>query len=392
MSTPRWLLFIVRGMSVVEALQTLRAMSVLGELAAGVFSRADLDGWGFRDAGLWERLAKTYFGPTRHKRLQAAAREAAESLSLDAVAVIEKHLRKLSPQAPVSAMQVRVELCGLRGTVAEIDREAAVRVAAYNRQVSGAGDGRRLRSMKGGKNTDAYGTRTFSLTLLEREAAHVNARLDPVIARLRKEDGSLGYEEAKGIATYRQLVGAVGEGVPAPPVPRPFVVLPKEKFVEVLRQEGDETVFGLSDGTTMTGAELVAQGMAEDGYFGIFDPVEGGVNAYRGRRFANEKQRLLLAAETLVCPTPECTTPADLSQVHHIRPWSEGGQTNLSNMTIACKVHNGRNDDDPNAPPIHGRLERRPGGVVHIPPDGGPPRVNRHPIRRLSAMGLLADA
>ncbi|MDO5670482.1 MAG: HNH endonuclease signature motif containing protein [Corynebacterium sp.] len=379
-------------MDTLQALAALRAMRVFGDIAAGALTRAHLDECGIRDAGLWERMSQIYFGPTRYKKLQAAAREAAAPLSPDAVAVIEKHLRKLSPKAAVTPMEVRVELCELRGTVAEIDQEAAARVAAYNRQAPGEDDGWRLRSMKGGKNTDPFGTRTFSLTLLEREAAHVNAHLDPIIKQLRDSDATLGYEEAKGIAAYRQLVGAVGEGVPSPPLPRPFVLIPKNKYVEILRQEGDETIFGLSDGTTMTGAELAAQGMAEDAYFGIFSPLEGGINAYRQERFANEKQRLLLAAETLVCPTPECTTPADLSQVHHIKPWSKGGETNLPNMTIACKVHNGRNDDDPNAPPKFGRLERQPGGVVFIPPDGGPPRVNRHPIRKLSAMGLLADA
>jgi len=122
---------------------------------------------------------------------------------------------------------------------------------------------------------------------------------------------------------------------------------------------------------------------------GLYDPISGGVNMYREERFATWKQRMLLAAETILCPHPGCTTPASQCQVHHLTAWEQGGETNIENLSMACAVHNARNDDDPNAPPRNGRLERRPGGVVHLPPDGGPPRENIHPIRQLSAMALI---
>ncbi|HJD77580.1 MAG TPA: hypothetical protein K8V93_01030, partial [Corynebacterium pollutisoli] len=122
-------------MTTVAALQALRAMTVLEEISSGAVTRDVLDRLGVRDARLWERLAVTYYGPTRYKKLQAAAREAAVPLSLDAVAVIEKHLRSLLGGASVTVEELRVELCGLRGTVGEIDRAAAARVREYNRTV-----------------------------------------------------------------------------------------------------------------------------------------------------------------------------------------------------------------------------------------------------------------
>ena len=161
--------------------------------------------------------------------------------------------------------------------------------------------------------------------------------------------------------------------------------------MKVLRQEGDETIFARTDGTTITGAELVAEAMVAEGYVGVFDPVDGGVNMYRDERFANFKQRVLLSAETVVCPYPGCTTPASECQVHHLTAWAQGGETNISNLTMLCGVHNARNDDDPGKPPKHGRMERVPGGVVHHPPGGGPPRGNIHPIRDLSAMALAGS-
>ena len=370
-------------MNTLDALEALRAMTLLGDLASGKITRAVIEELGFRDAGRWEKLTATYFGPTRRRKLQAAAREAAASLSLDAVVVIEKHLRHVSPDAE---WELRVELCGLRGTVDEIDREAAARVRAHLRP----GNNRGLRAVQGGKNSDALGMRTLTARLPERDMARMLSYLDATAATLRAKNPSLSLKKARADALVTHVTGGIPGNVPPPPVP--MVVIPKPKYAELLRQDGDETVFGLTDGTTITGRELVAEGMAEEGYFGLFCPTEGGMNLYREQRFASPKQRALLAAETLLCPTPGCTTPADQCQVHHIVPWAQGGETNMPNMTIACRVHNARNDDNPHAPPRNGRLERRPGGVVHIPPDGRPPRSNRHPVRRLSAMGILADA
>jgi len=379
-------------MTTVAALQALRAMTVLEEISSGAVTRDVLDRLGVRDARLWERLAVTYYGPTRYRRLQAAAREAAVPLSLDAVAVIEKHLRSLLRGASVTVEELRVELCSLRGTVGEIDRAAAARVREHNRSVKdAAAKAYGKRALRGGKNTDALGMRTLTLTLPERQISHIIATLLPAADKARAADPRLGYEPAMADAAYQHLTTGGGTGGGVPPVV-PLVVMGLPDYAAVLRQEGDETVFALTDGTTITGKELVEHEMASHGLVGVYDPVDGGVNLYRDQRCASFKQRMLLAAETILCPTPGCTTPADQCQVHHLTPWKHGGETNLDNLTMACRVHNARNDDDPDTPPRNGRLAREPGGVVHHPPDGGPPRTNTHPIRNLSAMGLITDA
>jgi len=373
-------------MDIDAALQALRGMRVLEELSSGRLSTSRIEALGFRDAGAWERLAGVYFGPTRHKRLQAAARVAAEGLSLDALGVVEKHTRKLLKGAAVTEWELRVELCGLRGTVGEIDRAAAARVRDYNRTVDDVEQqayGRR--SIKGGKNTDSQGLRTITITGPERHITGFLGRLRPTASRLRRENPKLGYEQALYDALMQ--AGPVGGG-PVAPVPQVVVHLPD--WVQILRGEGSDTVLGLTDGTTMTGAQMLEQVTADYYYVGLYHPVEGPVDLYRSQRTASLKQRMLLAAESLICEGPGCTTPADECQFHHLTAWEYEGETNLANMTAACRVHNGRNDDDPHAPPRNGRFEREPGGVVFHPPDGGPPRVNRHPQRRLSAMGLLA--
>lgn len=376
-------------MTTIELLTALRAMTVLGEISSGTVTVADLDRLGVRDARAWDKLAGVYFGPTRHRKLQAAARDAGAELSLDAVMVVEKHTRKLLKGAAVSQWELRVELCGLRGTVAEIDRAAAARVRDYNRTVPDAENkARGKRALRGGKNTDALGLRTFTVTGPERAIENVLSHVRAGATRLRREDPGLSYEQAM----YDSFITSQGgTGLTAAP-PVVLTVLPLPESMKVLRQEGDETIFARTDGTTITGAELVAEAMASEGYVGIFDPVDGGVNMYRDERFANFKQRVLLSAETIVCPYPGCTTPASECQVHHLTAWAQGGNTNISNLTMLCGVHNARNDDDPDKPPRHGRMERAPGGVVHHPPDGGPPRRNIHPIRDLSAAALVSTS
>ncbi|AJE32123.1 hypothetical protein B842_01335 [Corynebacterium humireducens NBRC 106098 = DSM 45392] len=375
-------------MNLIAAFEALRAMPVLEALATGTVDVAALSGLGFRDAGAWRKLAGVYFGPTRHRKLQKAAREAAVGLSLDALGVVEKHARKLLKGAAVTPWELRVELCALRGTVNEIDQAAATRVRDYNRDVDDA-EKKAFggRSLKGGKNTDARGLRTITVTLPERQMATLIAHLLVTARDARRQDHRLSWEQAMADALYSHVLGGTPSGGVPPEVPHVVIGLPD--YAKLLRQEGDETIFALTDGTTITGAELVAREMATVGVVGLYDPVSGGVNMYREERFATWKQRMLLAAETILCPHPGCTTPASQCQVHHLTAWEQGGETNIENLSMACAVHNARNDDDPNAPPRNGRLERRPGGVVHLPPDGGPPRSNIHPIRKLSAMALI---
>ncbi|WP_156119508.1 HNH endonuclease signature motif containing protein [Corynebacterium humireducens] len=372
-------------MNLMTAFEALRAMPVLEALTAGTVDAAALSELGFRDAGAWQKLAGVYFGPTRHRKLQAAARDAAVGLSLDALGVVEKNTRRLLSGAAVTPWELRVELCALRGTVAEIDQAAAARVRDYNRGVEDAEKkAYGGRSLKGGKNTDARGLRTATFTGPEHLMAAFLGDLHTKAQELRRADPRLSYEQAMFDALL-----AGGAGVSGPVTPVPHVVIGLPDYAKLLRQEGDETIFALTDGTTITGAELVAREMATVGVVGLYDPISGGVNMYREERFATWKQRMLLAAETILCPHPGCTTPASQCQVHHLIAWEQGGETNIENLSMACAVHNARNDDDPNAPPRNGRLERRPGGVVHLPPDGGPPRENIHPIRKLSAMALI---
>lgn len=381
----------VPDVDIIDALTALnrQGMNLLAALADGRLNRARLVSFGYSGstAGEWVALSETYFGRTRHRRQQGRAVEAARAggLSVEAIAAVEKHVRKLLDG---DEWALRVELCALTGTVDEIDKAAAARVRELNRAVPDAeakSFGRR--SLKGGKNTDACGLRHISVGLPERTMADILTRLRETAAKLRRSDKKLTYEQAMADAFVAHLLG---DASGTPSVITPLVVIGLPDWAKLLRHEADDTLFGLTDGTTMTGAELIRARMAEHHLVGIWDPFTGPVNLYRAERLANLKQRLLASADTLLCPVRDCTTSADECQMHHLDAWVAGGETNLDRMTVACRVHNARNDDNPGAPPRHGRLDRDESGrIVFRPPDGSGPVTNSHPVRRLSAREVV---
>lgn len=377
---------------IIEALTALggQGINLLSALADGRLNRARVVSLGYSasTAGSWAAMSETYFGRTRHRRQQSLAVETARrgGLSLEALEAVEKHVRKLLGG---DVWALRIELCALTGTVDEIHRAAAARVRELNRAVPGAEEkSHGKRSLKGGKNTDACGLRHITVGLPERTMADVLARLRRTATTLRNDTPKLTYEQSMADAFVSHLLGGASG---APSAITPLVVIGLPDWVKFLRNEADETLFGLSDGTTMSGAELVKARMAQHHLVGIWDPFSGPVNLYRSERFANQKQRLLLSADTLLCPVRDCTTSADECQVHHLDAWNLGGETNLGTMTMACRVHNTRNDDDPNAPPRHGRLCRDDDGrTVFHPPDGSGPVINNHAVRRLSAREVVS--
>lgn len=348
-------------------LQGLAELSV-PELAGTLISKST--------AGQLLHAAGIYWSPTKHPRKQRVAREAAlaSSMSVDALIILERHLRKLFRGSDEWA--VRTELCALTGTVDDIDRAAADIVRRHNQQQDS--DSRAHRSLKGGKNTDAAGCRTISVTGPEREMAAFLRGLEKKASALRID--GVTYEQAM----YDALMS--NDGAPRE-ILTPMVVIGLPDWAKLLRHEGSETIFALTDGTTLTGAELIARLMSDHHLVGLYDPLTGPVNAYQSQRLPSPKQRLLTSSEAILCEWPGCTTSADSSSDHHIIAYKNGGPTNILNLAKLCRLHNGHNDDDPERP-RHGRIERINGLPVWVPPDGGPPQRSRHPIKKFSAAEL----
>ena len=79
-----------------------------------------------------------------------------------------------------------------------------------------------------------------------------------------------------------------------------------------------------------------------DHYLSVFDnhhriPLHLG----RARRTASTGQRLALFARDRGCTHPHCTQPAAQCQAHHaVTDWQHGGNTDITDLTLACGPHN----------------------------------------------------
>ena len=365
-------------------------------------------------------LAETYFGTTAFRRQQreSIAASRANGHSLTALLTIERHAAKLKKKR--DAWALRRELCGMKGKVSDIDKRGRARVKELKGPV------KRQPGVKIYRRAD--GPWTMSITGPSADIADMHAAIDKdsplasvqnifhgeaaarpsvttnVVLRLDELDRIVDFGSgpkpapgpkpgpgAKPASSSNPQPGSSSNaragssaGTNSKPSADSASGSPAGSSSDVSADSGpgadqgaDSThgsdsdgdiVVQLTNGATMTGAELVRRAFTEHGYVTLIHPVEGPVNLYRTSRFASAKQRLMAAAENPVCPWPECRYPADECQVHHLNAWKNGGETNSRNLTIACPYHNGVNDDDPNAPPLRGHLARVNGTIRWLPP------------------------
>lgn len=349
-------------------------------------------------------LANTYFGTTAFRRQQreSIAASRANGHSLTALLTIERHAAKLKKKR--DAWALRRELCGMKGKVSDIDKRGRARVKELKGPV------KRQPGVKIYRRAD--GPWTMSITGPSADIADMHAAIDKdsplasvqnifhgeaaarpsvttnVVLRLDELDRIVDFGSGPKPAAGSKSATDHKPGSSTSPQPgsssnaragssagtnsNPSAGSASNAAAGADSTHGSDSdgdiVVQLTNGATMTGAELVRRAFTEHGYVTLIHPVEGPVNLYRTSRFASAKQRLMAAAENPVCPWPECRYPADECQVHHLNAWKNGGETNSRNLTIACPYHNGVNDDDPNAPPLRGHLARVNGTIRWLPP------------------------
>ncbi len=349
-------------------------------------------------------LANTYFGTTAFRRQQreSIAASRANGHSLTALLTIERHAAKLKKKR--DAWALRRELCGMKGKVSDIDKRGRARVKELKGPV------KRQPGVKIYRRAD--GPWTMSITGPSADIADMHAAIDKdaplasvqnifhgeaaarpsvttnVVLRLDELDRIVDFGSGPKPAAGSKSATDHKPGSSTSPQPgsssnaragssagtnsKPSAGSASNAAAGADSTHGSDSdgdvVVQLTNGATMTGAELVRRAFTEHGYVTLIHPVEGPVNLYRTSRFASAKQRLMAAAENPVCPWPECRYPADECQVHHLNAWKNGGETNPRNLTIACPYHNGVNDDDPNAPPLRGHLARVNGTIRWLPP------------------------
>jgi hypothetical protein len=72
---------------------------------------------------------------------------------------------------------------------------------------------------------------------------------------------------------------------------------------------------------------------------------KGGILNYgTTKRVATNTQTLALIARDHGCAFPGCADPPEWTERHHIKPWREGGTTDLDNLCLLCDFHHDRID------------------------------------------------
>ena len=289
------------------------------------------------DAHALTELTGVYYGPTsftrRHRHAIAAARRNHHSLAT--LEMIERYTWRAPSKA--QAWRMREELCAQAGETAVIERLAASYLREWKKNKRPAPE-RGVRRYQHGELA------TLALT----GQSSVVADMYNSLMQLRAEDPFAAAEEV-----------FFGQGGVARAALNTTVVIPLTDATSLHNGDGDELTLRLTNGATISGADYVARALKEaTGHAVLVDPMRGPVNAYRTRRFANDKQRVMALAENPVCAWPGCNRAGEECQFHHMEPWEQGGDTNADNLVTLCAYHNGVNDDDPNAPPRRGRIAR----------------------------------
>ncbi|HWI44484.1 MAG TPA: HNH endonuclease signature motif containing protein, partial [Nocardioides sp.] len=65
----------------------------------------------------------------------------------------------------------------------------------------------------------------------------------------------------------------------------------------------------------------------------------------RARRLHTPAQRRAIRLRDQRCRSEGCTIPATWCEVHHLKPWSQGGRTNLGDGVCLCSHHHHRTHD-----------------------------------------------
>ena len=102
----------------------------------------------------------------------------------------------------------------------------------------------------------------------------------------------------------------------------------------------DKTGYAVgSDGTLIPTEKALQLANAAEVYFAAVTAKGQVLNLGRSRRIASRSQTIALIARDAGCSFPGCDTAPEWCERHHVVLWSEGGLTDLDNLTLVCAYH-----------------------------------------------------
>ncbi|MHB1009089.1 MAG: HNH endonuclease signature motif containing protein [Propionibacteriaceae bacterium] len=154
----------------------------------------------------------------------------------------------------------------------------------------------------------------------------------------------------------------------------------------------------LSDGTPLSAGELRVLACDADLIPAVLGSASEVLDLGRRVRLAPPSLRRAIGLRDGGCAFPGCTTPMRHCDLHHVRPWQEGGRTEQGNLVALCRVHHALCEPRPPTTGADGTSQVHDGWDVRIDrrglPEFLPPLAidpGRTPVRRTGHAATLFD-
>ncbi|MDO5512472.1 HNH endonuclease signature motif containing protein [Corynebacterium sp.] len=285
----------------------------------------------------------------RRRQAQKAARDQAAARSAEILRIIEDELRHLNPTCQPSREEIYREAVAagekrtpedlrtwLRRRVAQANK-AGVKdpLAAYRKRHIGLSDP----DEDGGRRLYGYlpAADAALLAAIMANGEHSGANLPPDTPETR----SLSQRRLDELIRSLQNVSATRQSASRYGVGSVLFSVTAEDIENL----SADSVFTTNTGDELTPVDLLRLGAAQYDVLVLHDADGQPLALGRGHRLASFWQRIALLAAEGVCTCGDCTTAGVHLHIHHLRPWEDGGTTDLSNLTGICPPHHADNDD-----------------------------------------------
>ena len=326
------------------------------------------------------------------KRIRPRGKVAAKlGLSLDMLGLVSKAIGKVDARLnDVPAILSRM----LKACEGASMHEADARLRKIVAQTERAGRKGRTNRLNFAKQPDENGMLNLMGKFKSDQARAIMTAADPYIKTAMKKNPALQYDQLLANWVINRLLNGSGDDVNEANITyTPMIIFSGDPNVDIARGH-----LNTLSGAQIPLDEAINLKLAGTGYVALTTIKDGKAQLETiapivRERFSTGLHRVGVILENLVCAHESCNLPAILCAVHHIRSVGyHDGETSWENTVSLCGPHNAQNDDNPNAPPKNGRIERDEYGRAGRQEEpGGPIFHNPNPQFREGWRGTAQD-
>ena len=326
------------------------------------------------------------------KRIRPRGKVAAKlGLSLDMLGLVSKAIGKVDARLnDVPAILSRM----LKACEGASMHEADARLRKIVAQTERGGRKGRTNRLNFSKQPDENGMLNLMGKFKSDQARAIMTAADPYIKTAMKKSPVLQYDQLLANWVINRLLNGSGDDVNEANITyTPMIIFSGDPNVDIARGH-----LNTLSGAQIPLDEAINLKLAGTGYVALTTIKDGKAQLETiapivRERFSTGLHRVGVILENLVCAHESCNLPAILCAVHHIRSVGyHDGETSWENTVSLCGPHNAQNDDNPNAPPKNGRIERDEYGWAGRQEEpGGPIFHNPNPQFREGWRGTVQD-